>query len=153
MTRVLSRIPVSEWVLRTAQAMVAAGAVDDDPWRKHWASTYFALGGTSSEVARKGCPRSAAYALWHLGWLRDSSRPLLDWPVEGIRQQLGKNAAYAVIAARALVCAGFAGSHSALWRLVQWQFATETGERPAQSDQGAVKLALGLFLDGTLIRA
>ena len=151
MASTLYRIPISAWVLDTAQAMDAAHAPDEAAWRKDWADAYWALGGARDSIARKPCPRSAAYGLWHLGWLKGSSRPVLDWPVERIRDQLSKNAAYAVIAALVLAREGFAGSHSALWQRVQREFQAETGESPAESDQGAVRVALSLFLDGTLV--
>jgi len=150
MTRMLSRVPMSDWVLRTAQAMDDARGADDAAWRKHWADSYWALGGTSDSVAHKGCPRTAAYGLWYLEWLKGSSRPLLDWPVQRVRDGLGKNAAYAAIAARLLARAGVAQSHGTLWTRVRQQFQRDTGEKASNSDQGAVRLALLLFLRGML---
>jgi hypothetical protein len=150
MTRVLSRVPISDWVLRTAQAMGAAGAADKKAWRKHWADSYGALGGRTTSGS-KGCPRSAAYAMWYLGWLKGCARPLLDWPADRIHERFGKNAAYAVIAARLLAGSRAQQHHSALWRRVQQEFRRETGQLPANSDQGAVKVALLLFLEGMLV--
>ena len=150
MASTLYWIPISTWVLDTAQAMDAARATDGAVWRKHWVDSYWALGGRSTSGS-KGCPRSAAYALWYLGWLKGTARPLLDWPIRRIAGALGKNAAYAVIAAQILARQGFAGSRGALWQRVQREFRSEIGESPAESDQGAVKLTLGLFLDGILL--
>ena len=150
MASTLYGIPISAWVLDTAQAMDAAHAPDEAAWRKHWADSYRALGGRTTSGS-KGCPRSAAYALWYLGWLKGSTRPLLHWPVDRIQDRFGKNAAYAVIAARLLTRERFAGFHSALWQRVRQDFRRETRGSPAESDQGAVKLALGLFLEGTLL--
>lgn len=150
MRSMLYKVPISAWLSGAAHAMDTANATSKAAWRKHWADSYRALGGSSS-CGNKGCPRSAAYALWYMGWFKGSTRPLLEWPVQRIRPRLGKNAAYAAIAARLLAREGFAGSHGALWRLVQQEFRCEIEESPAQSDQGAVKLALGLFLDGTLL--
>jgi hypothetical protein len=150
MVSMLYNVPLSSWVFRTALAMDADNTTSQASWRKHWADGYWALGGASNSTANKGCAASAAYALWYLGWLKGTNRASLDWPVQRIRDRLGKNAAYAAIAARLLAQYGFTGSHTRLWRLVRQDFQIETGERPAESDQGAVKLALGLFLDGNL---
>ena len=147
---VLYGLPVSEWVLRTALAMEATHATDTSTWAKHWANSYSALGGRSSSGS-KGCPRSAAYALWYLGWLKGSTRPPLDWPIQRIAGDLGKNAAYAVIAARLLTGQGFAQPHSALWRRVRQEFRRETGHQAAHSEQGAAKVAVGLFMDGMIV--
>ena len=147
---VLYGLPVSDWALRTALGMEATHATDTSTWAKHWADSYWALGGRSSSGS-KGCPRSAAYALWYLGWLKGSARPPLDWPIQRIAGHLGKNAAYAVIAAQALTRQGFAQSHSALWERVRSEFQRETGQTAAQSEQGAVKVAIRLFTDGVLV--
>jgi len=150
MTSTLFKVAISEWVFRTAHAMDAAHSADDAAWRKHWASSYWALGGRTTSGS-KGCPRSAAYALWYLGWLKCSTRPLVDWPVDRVRERFGKNAAYAVIAARLLASGAVPHHHRSLWSRAQQAFRRETGQIPAKSDQGAVKVALMLFLDGMLV--
>lgn len=151
MTSRLSKVPVSAWVLSTAQAMDALHATDRSAWAKGWADSYWALGGRSVSVAKKGCPRSSAYALWYLGWLKHTERQYMDWTIRHIADRLGKNAAYAVIAARLLGCEQCATSHSALWQRVRQEFERETGARAAKSDQGAVKVALLLSLDRMLV--
>jgi hypothetical protein len=150
MTRLLFSVPISRWVLATAQAMDAAHATDGATWRKHWADRYAALGGHTTS-GTKGCPRSAAYALWYLGWLQGGMRPFQDWPPANIRSRFGKNAAYAVIAARLLTHGAVAPRHSTLWPRVRGEFRRQTGQAPANSDQGAAKVALLLFLDGMLV--
>ena len=151
MTSTLSKVPISAWVLSTAEAMGALHATDRSAWAKCWADSYRALGGMSDSVAHKGCPRSAAHALWYLGWLKDSERQYMDWTIRHVADRLGKNAAYAVIAARLLRCEQCAASHSALWQRVRQEFERETGARAAKSDQGAVKVALLLSLDRMLV--
>jgi len=150
MTRLLFRVPISRWVLATAQAMDAAHTTDAAAWRAHWAESYTALGGHTTS-GTKGCPRSAAYALWYLGWLKGAMRPHQDWPSARIHRRLGKNAAYAVIAARLLTRGTVAPFHSSLWPRVRDEFRRQTGESAANSDQGAAKVALLLFLDGSLV--
>ena len=153
MTEILYKIPVSAWVLGTAERMEVAGVEDRKTWSRYWVETYQALGGTSTSTGTKGCPKCAAYALWYLGWLKGSKRPGLSWSVNQIRHNLGKNAAYATIAVRLIQQDAQPYPVGQLWKSVQREFERETGETAAHSEQGAVKLAVGLFLEGKLVAA
>lgn len=153
MTAILYKISVWAWVSGTAEKMETAGVEDRKAWARYWGETYKALGGTSSSTATKGCPRCAAYALWHLGWLKGSKRPALSWSVNEIRHNLGKNAAYATTAVHLLRQGAKLYPVGQLWKSVRREFKRATGENAANSEQGAVKLAVGLFLEGKLVAA
>jgi len=93
-------IPITEWVLRTSAKMNTPRSSNErSTWALAWYETYQELGGRNKASGTKGCPRAAAYGLWFLGRLPHSSRPHLDWPVLHVTEELGRNAAYAVIAA------------------------------------------------------
>jgi len=149
MTATLYKIPVSAWVLSTAERMEAAGVEDSGSWSSFWVETYDALGGASSSGG-KPCPRSAAYGLWYLGWLKGSKRPPLGWSVSEIREKLGKNAAYAAIAFRLLRQGPRPQPVDQLWKSVGRESKRETGDTAADTEQGAVTLATALFLEGRL---
>jgi len=153
MTATLYKVPVSAWVSGTAAKMEAAGMEDRKTWSRYWVEFYRALGGTSSSTGTKGCPRCAAYALWYLGWLKGSKRPILSWSINEIRDKLGKNAAYAAIAFRLLRQGARPKPVDQLWKSVRREFNRETGETAASTEQGAVKLAMGLFFEGKLVAA
>lgn len=152
MTATLYKIPVSAWVLGTAKKMEAAGVEDRESWSRYWVETYDALGGASSSGS-KPCPRSAAYGIWYLGWLKGSRRPALSWSINEIGEKLGKNAAYAAIAFCLLRQGARPKPAGQLWESVQREFNRETGKTAANTEQGAVKLAIGLFLKGKLVGA
>lgn len=152
MTEILNKIPVSAWVLSTAERMEAAAVEDRGSWSSFWVETYDALGGASSSGG-KPCPKCAAYGLWYLGWLKGSKRPSLGWSVSEIREKLGKNAAYAAIVFRLLRQGARPQPVDQLWESVRREFKRETGETAANTEQGAVKLAMGLFLEGELVAA
>jgi len=150
MTEVLYKIPVWAWVSRTAAKMEAAGVEDSKTWTRYWVETYQALGGTSTDSGTKECPKCAAYALWYLGWLKRGKRPALSWSVNEVRDKLGKNGAYSAIAVRLLEQGARPKPVGQLWECVRREFERETGETAANTDQGAVRLATGLFLEGRL---
>jgi len=150
MTEILYKIPVWAWVSGTAAKMEAAGAEDRKTWSRYWLETYQALGGSSTSTGTKGCPKCAAYALWYLGWLRRSKRPALSWSVNEVRDKLGKNAAYAVIALRLLRQGRRSRPLDQLWESVRQEFKRETGKTPATFKNGAVELTVGLFVEGKL---
>src|SRR5947199_5856859 len=93
----LNKVPASRWVRDTVARMERAGATDVHDWTRFWDQSYIALGGRSKSGA-KGCPRTAAYALWSLGRLRYSTKNFLSLSIADIDSQIGKNAAYAIIA-------------------------------------------------------
>ena len=97
----------------------------------------------------KPCPRAAAYALWYLGRIQDSGRQVQKLTIYEVRRALGKNAAYAVIAAELLHADG-SQSVSTLWPRVQARFSELLNEAPAKSEQGEIKLTLALSREGKL---
>jgi len=148
-TEILNKIPVSAWVLSTAEKMEAAGVEDSGSWSSFWVESYNALGGNSSSGG-KPCPKCAAYGLWYLGWLRARKRPALSWSINEVRDKLGKNAAYAAIAFRLLEQRAQPQPVDQLWKSIRREFKQETGGTAAKTRQGAVKLGIGLFLEGKL---
>src|SRR5919198_569298 len=110
----LNKMPVRSWVFRTVHKMRRARATDVSAWVRFWRQAYDELGGRSSKVASKGCPRAGAYGLWFLGRLLSGGRAYQVWPISRIDTELGKNAAYAVIAAD-LLSQGAEMSRAQLW--------------------------------------
>jgi len=147
MTAILYKIPVGAWVSGTAERIEEAGVEDRKAWARYWVETYNALGGTTTS-GNKPCPRCAAYAMWYLGWLKGSKRPALSWSVNEIKHELGKRAAYAAIAVRLLQQGAQPYPFGQLWESVRREFERETGETAADSEEGEVKLAIGLFFEG-----
>ena len=65
-------------------------------------------------AGEKGCPRAAGYGLWFLGRLVGGGRAVQNWPIDRVNKDLGKNAAYAIIAVD-LLASGAKPSHQELW--------------------------------------
>lgn len=147
--KVLNKIPVAPWVCGTTDKMRESGTESISDWNRFWLDTYRELGGISDESGAKGCPRAAAYGLWYLGLVQNSGRQARRLPIREVNRELGKNAAYAVVAADLLQCGGprFATS---LWPLVQARFTELTDVAPADSEQGEIKLVVALFCEGQL---
>jgi hypothetical protein len=146
----LNGIPVTPWVVGTVTRMRQAGATDSANWGRFWLQTYLELGGRSTESGKKSCPKSGAYALWFLGRLIHGGRPPLNWSAKQIDTQLGKNAAYAILTAE-LLAGGAEPSAERLWPRVQDRYKREANDRPAATEQGAVKIAVALFRAKALI--
>jgi len=144
----LYRIPIVDWVLRTSAKMKQKASEERTDWRQFWSVTYRELGGQRSTCGDKPCPRAAAYGLWFLGRIPGSGRPRLNWTVPAVREQLGKNATYAVIAAD-LYAKAPKQSPRDTWQAVHREFEKQTGEE-AGSEQGAVKVAMALAAQGLL---
>jgi hypothetical protein len=89
-------------------------------------------------------PRAAARGLWLLGRLREGERPFLGWNTAEVYHRLTKNAAYASITLD-LLTQEPSKSATELWPLVQAEFTRCTGEAPAGSEQGEVRLVVALF--------
>ena len=147
---VLNRIPITRWVNGTVEKILGTGTHDAVTWNKCWYETYTQLGGTSKTSGTKPCPRAAARGLWILGRLRRGGRPLQTRSVVEVYRELSKNAAYAVIAAD-LLAGDASRSSSALWRSVQSEFTRLTGDIPAESEQGEVRLVIALFRQQELL--
>jgi hypothetical protein len=146
----LFKIPLVQWVRRTIEKMQSMGASGVGAWNAAWLETYLELGGKSKETGRKGCPRSAAYGLWCLGLVAGGGKPRQDYPIPRVDRELGKNAAYAAIAIDLLQAAAIPEDHDLLWSRVRRRYIELTGELPATTDQGAVKVASILFRSGQL---
>jgi hypothetical protein len=149
----LNKILVTPWVLGTVNKMSRSGAADKLAWNDSWIQTYRELGGQSEESGNKPCPRAGVYGLWFFGRLRDGGRPILDfWTVDRTNQQLGrnKNAAYSIIAADLLI-QGAAPSAKTLWPAIQAEYVKHTGHEPAVSEQGEIRMVVGLFCDQKIV--
>jgi hypothetical protein len=128
--------------------MADAGKESPQDWGRFWLETYKGLGGLKENCGSKGCPRAAAYGLWRLGRIKGSGMPLKLWTVPKVNQDLGKNAAYAVIATELLSTNDM--SIVELWPLVKERYERDTGEIPAKSEQGEIKIVVALFREGAL---
>lgn len=139
----LNGILIKDWVLGTIARMTREHSDERSAWARCWYGAYHDLGGRSQASGNKGCPRAAAYGLWVLGRISQSGRPPLAWPVPRVREELGRNAAYAVIAAD-LAKVSPALSVQDVWPAVRLEFQRHCGEQAAISEQGEVKIALAL---------
>lgn len=145
----LNGVPATGWVRNTIARMNLQGSTRRADWARLWLQSYRELGGRSDSSGNKGCPRAAAYGLWLLGRVRDSGRPRQNWPVPQIVKELGKNAAYAVIAAD-LCASGFVGSAKEIWEAARDEFRKQAHQEPAASEQDEVKLTMILFSESQL---
>lgn len=139
----LCGISIDKWVSGTVSRVRRTGRDDSRAWNRCWAEEYFALDGKSESVSTKPCPRAAARALWILGRLTFGKRPFQAPTLENVHQTLGKNASYALIAAH-LLAKNPELTAAELWPQVQARFLKVIGESPANSEQGEVRLVVGL---------
>jgi hypothetical protein len=151
MAGVLFGIPLTRWVRGTIEKMNGAGSRDVSNWSTCWLKTYRELGGKSQESGSKGCPRHAAYGLWRLGRIKETTVPYQRMAINQINQEYGKNAAYAVLALDLLEKGKLADSKADLWRQVQDLYRIRVHEEPATSQQGAVTVALTLFEEKQIV--
>lgn len=84
-----------------------------------------------------------------VGRLECGSRPVHVWPARRVEKELGKNAAYAVIAAD-LLTEGIEESLRDLWPLVRTRYQQITGREPATTEQDEVRLTQILFRERRL---
>lgn len=150
MPTVLFNIPLLRWVRRTIERMNAAGKDDFETWSEYWFQIYKDLGGTSDNSGSKECPKHAAYALWRLGRISNSGKTFQNWSLERVNTELGKNGAYAVLALD-LLESKRDWSKTELWAKVQESYQHQLGEPPAKSEQGAIRISLGLFTEGQIV--
>ena len=150
MPTVLFNISLVRWVRGTIEQMNAAGKDDIESWGNYWFQTYKDLGGTSDTSGSKGCPQHAAYGLWRLGRISNSGMAFQNWTLERVNKELGKNAAYAVLALD-LLESKHEWSKTDLWSKVQESYQQKIGEQSAKSEQGAIKISLGLFTEGQIV--
>ena len=153
----LFNISLVRWMQRTIERMNAAGKEDFETWSNYWFRTYKDLGSQSDSSGSKECPKHAAYGLWRLGRISNSGKAFQNWTLDRVNKELGKNAAYAVLALDLLERKRGAKdtegywSKAELWAKVQELYQKKRGEPPAQSEQGAVQVALGLFMEQQII--
>ena len=154
MPAVLFNIPLVRWVRRTIERMNTAGKDDFETWSNYWFQTYKDLDGQSDSSGSKECPKHAAYGLWRLGRISNSGKTFQNWTLERANEELGKNAVYALLALSLLErkrCQKDTEGHwskAELWAKVQELYQEKLGEPPPQSEQGAIKIAMGLFAEG-----
>jgi hypothetical protein len=149
MPAVLLNIPLVRWVRRTIEKMNTAEKDDFKTWSNYWFKTYKDLGGQSDSSGSKGCPKHATYGLWRLGRISNSGKAFQNWTLERVNKELGKNAAYAVLALGLLERKRSEKyTEAELWAKVKELYQKKLGEPPAKSEQGAIKIALGLFEEG-----
>jgi len=151
MQGVLFGIPLTRWIRGTIEKMNRFGKRDIQSWRDYWLETYRELGGQSDESGSKGSPIHAAYGLWRLGRIKNANIPYQHKRIDFINQNYGKNAAYAVLALDLLENRQDARDKANLWHLVQDFYRRTTHEEPAISQQGAVTVAVALFVDRQIV--
>lgn len=147
---VLNKIEVTKWVQGAARKMATAGSEASTTWNESWLEVYRDLGGRARTTGKKGCPMAAAYGLWYLGILVGVARTRRVWSVKRVNHELGKNAAYAIIAAE-LLANGSAPVVSSLWPVVRERFEELTGDEAAISEQGEINPVIGLFRERQLV--
>lgn len=151
MPALLLKIPLVPWVRKTIEKMSAIAQDDRQTWSRAWLQAYVELGGTSENSGSKACPRSAAYGLWRLGRIAGSGKPFQNWPIERVREELGKNAAYAVLALDLLEVGWQPKDIESLWIEVRRLYRQKLADTPARTQQGAVKVASILFSEGQIV--
>ena len=147
----LFHIPLTDWVRGTIDKMNEYEKKDSHSWSQFWYSTYQELGGKSGSSGTKSCPQHAAFGLWQLGRIKDTNIPFKQIPIKLINQEYGKNAAYAEIALDLLKRGQSVPDEKILWPQVQEIFRIKTHEIPAESQQGAIKVARVLFDEGQIV--
>ncbi len=150
MSAKLFKIPLVRWVRATIDKMNASERDDIEHWKSYWLWTYAELGGQATSGS-KGCPQYAAFGLWRLGRIVDSGRPLQNWSLQKINAELGKNATYAFLALNLLETGWGIEDKESLWSEVRKQYLKLFREPPAESQQGAVKVATVLFAEGQIV--
>jgi hypothetical protein len=145
MPRKLNKIPCSIWVRKTIEKMYNNDEDSPDAWAQYWADSYYELGGKSENIARKGCPRCAAYALWQLGRIKESSEAFRHIPIKRVIEEFGRNATYAMIALLMFEQSWSEKTGGEIWDEVRMRFERDTGLIAAKTEQGVVKLAKILF--------
>ncbi len=137
------------WVQRTIEKMQVNSSDKKHLWNDYWLEAYCEIGGTNSNTGSKPCPMAAVYGLWYLGRIIGSERPQLNWSIDKIRKNLGKNTAYAVLSLDLLEQKNY-GSLKALWQEVQCLYQQKLSEKPADSEQGEIALTMLLYKAGLI---
>ncbi len=142
-------IDLAEWLLRSVAKADEEGRSDSRTWATCWEESYRELGGCKVSVGRKPCSKNAAYGLWLLGRIKGTGRAWQNISVCDVNREMGKNAAYAVIAVDVLAD-GTNRNTRQLWEQVKHLYAAVTGELPAINQQGQISLVLALARRGLL---
>ncbi len=145
----ISGIGIADWVTRTIEKVERVGLDDSPTWAAAWLEAYYELGGRHHSVGSKVCPRRAAYGLWFLGRIQGCRLRRASMGVQETLAALGRNVTYAVLAADVCIESPDVGV-AEVWRFVKQRFRQETGEVPAQSEQGQAQIAVGLANAGLL---
>jgi len=82
-----------------------------------------------------------------LGRISNSGKAFQNWTLERVNKEFGKNAAYAVLALD-LLESKRDWSKTELWSKVQESYRQKIGGPSANSEQGAIRISLGLFSEG-----
>ncbi|NVM56556.1 MAG: hypothetical protein HWN51_00330 [Desulfobacterales bacterium] len=151
MPAVLFKIPLVPWVRKTVEKMSAIDQDDSQTWNRFWLQAYVELGGISENSGSKVCPKSAAYGLWRLGRIAGSGKPFQNWPIGRVKEELGKNVAYAVLALDLLEVGWGPEDIESLWIEVRRLYRQKLADTPARTQQGAVKVASILFSEGQIV--
>lgn len=151
MSAVSYKIPLVPWVRRTIAKMNAIAKDDSKTWSRFWLQTYSELGGKKKNSGSKPCPKLAAYGLWRLGWIAESGKPFQDWAIEKIRREIGKNAVYALLTVDLLDRGWDARDINRLWCEAQTLYEQILAEPPSRNQQGAVKVASTLYVEGQIV--
>jgi hypothetical protein len=139
-------------IQKTIEKMNAVGKDDIETWNECWFQTYKDLGGQSHNSGTKACPKHAAYGLWYLGRITNGGKAFRSWTIEKVNQELGKNAAYAVLALEILTREPeMIYFQSDLWSQVQRLYLQKIGEPAALSQQGQMTIILGLFTEKLIV--
>jgi hypothetical protein len=137
------KVDLSSWVEGTI-SKVQSG----EEWNSAWQQTYFELGGTSKETARKPCPMVAARTLYELGRV-SSYGEIQEVALIKVLENHSKNGAYAIAA---IDCLNHDSTLTlmSLWSQVQERVRAELGVEPAISNQGGTTLTYKLWHLGML---
>lgn len=153
----LFRIPITPWVMQTIQKMNARGNQDIKYWSTYWYKSCTELGGKNKNSGSKECPKHAAFGLWRLGRIEGGGQALQESKLSEIDYRFGKNTTYAVLALEVLEIYAdkMSGegywSKTKIWRTVKEMYKQRLPDVPAESEQGAVRIALALHRERKIV--
>jgi len=154
---VLFHIPLVRWVRRTIERVNDVGNDGFETWSKCWFETYKELDGQRAASGSKHCPQRAAHCLWLLGRISNSGKVFQHWTLERVLEDLGPNAVYSLWALDLLVRKRGEmnipdnWSTAEIWAEVRKLYPATLGKQPAVSEQGAVRVALALFIEDQIV--
>jgi hypothetical protein len=146
----LYNLDARDWIRITTEKMENSGKLSKVDWNIFYKETYKELGGKSTSVRNKGCPRLAGYVLWLLGRLKISNREKLKVSIIDIDNLLSKNGAYAILGQEILEKSPYIDKYK-LFELIQKEYKKRTKIDPPNQDNGVVTLTWILFKADMLI--